>query len=127
MALEITRDLRDLSVRHLPQTACETPDARLAIEIDGQTVELPALKAGEVQRCFPQSLRGQGAGVNRCAADLFGLLDECDASAEVGGLNGALFPCRAGAHYHEIEAVDRSHESSLRTILTTRARQMRVE
>ena len=63
MAVQVRPDLLFLRLDHRVQAPHDPPEAERPVDLDRHPVEMPLLKAGQVQGGFAQGLGRQGAGV----------------------------------------------------------------
>ena len=87
VALELRADDLDLGLDDLLAEIGQVLDGDALLDGVGLAVDPAVLEAGEVEDGLAQRLGGDGAGVDRDAADDLASLDDADALADLGGLD----------------------------------------
>ena len=90
--------------------AVEVGDRDVLLDVAGAAEQPALVGAGEMQGRLAERLRRDGARVDLGAAEDGVLLDDGDALAQLGRLDGALLPRGAGA---DDDAVEVFHDAAL--------------
>ncbi len=87
--------------------------ARVGVQLDAESVQLPLAKSREEDGRLAQRLAGQRPRVHGGASGLLGALDARHTLAVVRGLRGALFASRPDTDDDEVVVVVVGHGASL--------------
>ena len=105
VAIELVLENGNLVIERYQQSAAQVVGADVLLDPVGLAVEAPFAPAGEIQGGFAQGLGGNGAGVNRDAADAPPAFDHQGGLVQLGGLDGGAASCRAAADDDEVVVV----------------------